>query len=67
VFKDTRLLSGAERAVFAGVVETRHGTHYRFHNQLEALKELAKRLGFYAAADSSASFLRTRVSTSILD
>jgi hypothetical protein len=48
VLKDTRLLSDAERAVFAGVVKTRHGTHYRFNNQLKALKELAKRLGFYS-------------------
>lgn len=51
VLKDTRLLTDAERAVFAGVVETRHGTHYRFHNQFKALKELAKRLGLYRPAE----------------
>ena len=45
-------MSDAERAVFAGVMETRHGTHYRFNNQLKALKELAKRLGFYTADDA---------------
>lgn len=49
VCKDTRLLTDAERAVFAGVVETKYGTHYRFHNQVKALKEIAKRLGFYEA------------------
>jgi phage terminase small subunit len=46
-FKDTRLLTNAERAVFAGVEETRYGTNYRFHNQMTALKELGKRVGFY--------------------
>jgi hypothetical protein len=51
VCKDTRLLTYAERAVVAGVVETQYGTHYRFHNQVKALKELAKRLGFYEARD----------------
>jgi len=46
-FKDTRLLTDAERAVFAGVKETPNGIHYRFHDQLAALKDLAKRLGFF--------------------
>jgi phage terminase small subunit len=53
VLKDTRLLSDAERAVFAGVVKTKNGTYYRFHNQVEALKELAVRLGFYTDSDDS--------------
>jgi phage terminase small subunit len=53
VLKDTRLMSDAERAVFAGVVKTRNGTYYRFHNQVEALKELAVRLGFYTDSDES--------------
>jgi hypothetical protein len=44
-------MSDAERAVFAGVVETGHGALYCFHNQMVALKELAKRLGFYEARD----------------
>jgi phage terminase small subunit len=52
VLKDTRLLTDAERAVFAGISKTRLGTHYRFNNQLRALKELAKRLGFYGRAAS---------------
>jgi phage terminase small subunit len=47
VFKDTRVLTDSERAVFAGVVETRYGVNYRFHNQMKALGELAKRIGFY--------------------
>jgi hypothetical protein len=53
VLKDTRLMSDAERAVFAGVVKTRNGTYYRFHNQVAALKELAVRLGFYTDRDES--------------
>lgn len=47
VFKDTRLFTDSERAVFAGAVETRYGVNYRFHNQMVALHELAKRIGFY--------------------
>lgn len=47
VFKDTRLLTDAERTVFAGLQETRYGVNYRFHDQLAALSELARRLGFY--------------------
>jgi len=51
VFKDTRLFTDSERAVFAGVVESRYGVNYRFHDRLAALGELAKRLGFYEAKD----------------
>jgi phage terminase small subunit len=47
VFKDTRLFTDSERAVFAGAVETRYGVNYRFHDQMVALHELAKRIGFY--------------------
>lgn len=47
VFKDTRLFTDSERAVFAGAVETRYGVTYRFHDRMSALKELAKRIGFY--------------------
>jgi phage terminase small subunit len=47
VFKDTRLITDSERAVFAGAVETRYGVNYRFHDQMAALQELAKRFGFY--------------------
>lgn len=53
VFKDTRLFMDSERAVFAGAVETRHGVNYRFHNQLKALQELAKRVGFFEPASKS--------------
>lgn len=47
VIKDTRLLTDSERAVFAGTVETQYGVNYRFHDQLTALRELAKRIGVY--------------------
>ena len=47
VLKDTRLFTDSERAVFAGAVETRYGINYRFHDQMAALHELAKRIGFY--------------------
>lgn len=50
VFKDTRLFTDSERAVFAGVVETRYGVNYRFHDRMAALLELAKRIGFYDPA-----------------
>jgi phage terminase small subunit len=47
VFKDTRLFTDSERAVFAGAVETRYRVNYRFHDQMAALQQLAKRIGFY--------------------
>lgn len=47
VFKDTRLFTDSERAVFAGAVETRYGVNYRFQDQMAALQQLAKRMGFY--------------------
>ena len=47
MFKDTRVLTDSERAVFAGVVQTRYGANYRFHKQMKALQEIAKRIGFY--------------------
>lgn len=50
VFKDTRLFTDSERAVFAGTVGTRYGVKYRLHDQLTALIELAKRAGFYSQA-----------------
>jgi hypothetical protein len=34
-----------------GVVETSRGTYYRFHNQVEALKEVADRFGLSAEED----------------
>jgi phage terminase small subunit len=40
--KDTRLMTNSERAVFAGIEKTRNGIHYRFHDRLDALKELAE-------------------------
>ena len=46
-FKDTRLFTDCERAVFAGAVVSRYGVNYRFHDQVAALHELAKRIGFY--------------------
>jgi phage terminase small subunit len=48
-FKDTRLLKDAERSVLASIEETRNGISFRFHDQIKALKELAKRIGFYEA------------------
>lgn len=50
-FKDTRLLTDAERAVLAGVVKTRGGINTRFHDRLAALLALAKRVGFYNPVD----------------
>lgn len=52
-FKDTRLLTPAERALFAGIEQTQHGLKYRFHDQLAALAQLAERLQFFKARDDS--------------
>ncbi|WP_431299182.1 terminase small subunit [Tabrizicola sp. BL-A-41-H6] len=50
-FKDTRLMTDDERKFFVGVKQTQHGIEFKFNDQMAALKELAKRLGFYSPAD----------------
>ena len=50
-FKDTRLMTDDERKFFVGVKQTKHGIEFKFNDQMAALKELAKRLGFYEAND----------------
>jgi phage terminase small subunit len=52
-FKDTRLLTAAQRAVLSSIDVTASGVRYRFHDRMDALKQLAKRLGFYNACDDS--------------
>ncbi len=47
VFKDTRLLTEEERAVFAGVELTQTGIKYRFEDRAKALESLAQHLQFY--------------------
>ena len=54
-FKDTRLLTAAQRAVLSGIDVTPWGIRYRFQDQMAALRELAKRLGFYEAKDDSST------------
>jgi phage terminase small subunit len=50
-FKDTRLMTDDERKLFAGVKETQNGIEFKLNDQMGALKELAKRIGFYEAKD----------------
>ena len=50
-FKDTRLMTEDERKFFVGVKQTKHGIEFKFNDQMAALKELAKRIGFYEAKD----------------
>jgi hypothetical protein len=40
-----------ERKLFVGVKQTQHGIEFKFNDQMSALKELAKRIGFYEAKD----------------
>jgi hypothetical protein len=47
VFKDTRLLTEEERAVFTGVQITQGGIKYRFEDRAKALESLARHLQFY--------------------
>lgn len=50
-FKDTRLMTDDERKLFVGVKQTQHGIEFKFNDQMSALKELAKRIGFHEAKD----------------
>lgn len=52
-FKDTRLMTDEERALFAGVKQTQHGIEFKFNDQVAALKELAEHLQFYRKRDES--------------
>lgn len=51
VFKDTRLMTEAERALFAGVEQTQHGIKYRFEDRMAAIERLAEHLQFYKKRD----------------
>lgn len=53
VFKDTREMTEAERAVFAGVEQTQHGIKYRFEDRMRALDQLAEHLQFFAKRDAA--------------
>lgn len=53
VFKDTRLLTEAERALFAGLEQTQTGLRYRFNDQSKALESLAQHLQFYRERDEA--------------
>ena len=52
-FKDTRLMTEAERRVFAGVEQTQHGIKYRFEDRAKAIESLAQHLQFYAERDAA--------------
>lgn len=52
-FKDTRLMTEAERRIFAGVETTQHGTRYRFEDRGKAIESLAQHLQFYAERDAA--------------
>jgi phage terminase small subunit len=46
-FKDTRKLSPAAAALYAGVKQTKEGIEIKMHSQLDAAEKLAKHLGMY--------------------
>lgn len=52
-FKDTRLLTPAERALFAGVEQTQNGLRYRFNDQMAAIKHIAEHVQFFKARDEA--------------
>lgn len=52
-FKDTRLMTEAERRIFAGVETTQHGIRYRFEDRGKAIESLAQHLQFYAERDAA--------------
>lgn len=47
VLKDTRFLSPAAAALYAGAKETQYGIEIRMHSKHDALEKLAKHLGTY--------------------
>lgn len=53
ILKDTRCLTEAERAVFAGVEVTRYGARFRFSDRSAALNRLAQHLQFFAKRDAA--------------
>lgn len=53
VFHDTRNLSPAGRALFAGVKETRNGIEVKMHDQGAALEKLARHLGMFSDDDAN--------------
>lgn len=57
-FKDTRKLSPAALALYAGVKETKEGLELKLHNQADALTNVARHLGLFKdtlALEASAS------------
>ncbi len=51
--KDTSPMTDDERKFFVGVKQTQHGIEYKFNEQMAALRELAKRIGFYEVEDDN--------------
>lgn len=49
VIKDTRTLSRAARALFAGIKETKEGFEVKMHSKLDAMEKVFKHLGMYDA------------------
>ena len=45
--KDTRLLSGAQRAAIAGIKDTGKGVEIKLHDKQKAIELLVKYLGFF--------------------
>lgn len=67
VVKDTRLLSPAAAALYAGIKQTKDGFEVKTHSQMDALEKLAKKFGLYEAdnrqkGDALASLLN-RIAT----
>ena len=67
MLKDTRNLSPAAVALYAGVKQTKEGIEIKMHSKMDALEKLAKHVGLYEKdnqqkADPLASLL-TRIAS----
>lgn len=47
VLKDTRKISGAAAALYAGAKQTKEGIEIKMHSKMDAIEKLAKHLGVY--------------------
>lgn len=47
VLKDTRKISGAAAALYAGAKQTKEGIEIKMHSKMDAIEKLAKHLGLY--------------------
>ena len=56
--KDSRLLTGAQRAAIAGIKDTGKGVEIKLHDKQKALELLVKYLGLFEETDAEDKSLR---------